>query len=95
MPVTVDIVGHARDMLDRPIQAISFTPGMVLRDVLIGLSAHCKGDFSRAIYDASRDCMNEYVAVFVNSKEARALDGLDTVLKDGDVITILPPMAGG
>jgi molybdopterin synthase sulfur carrier subunit len=95
MPVTVDIVGHARDMFDRPFQAMDFKPGMVLRDVLIALSAHGKGDFRRAVYDASRNRLNEYVAVFVNSKEARALDGLETVLKDGDVITILPPMAGG
>jgi molybdopterin synthase sulfur carrier subunit len=95
MPVTVHIVGHAREMFDRPSYAIDVKPGLVLRDVLVELSAYGKGDFPRAIYDASADHMNEHVAVFVNSKEARALDGLATKLKEGDVITILPPMAGG
>ncbi len=39
--------------------------------------------------------MNEHIAAFVNSREIRSLEGLDTKLKDGDIITILPPMAGG
>jgi molybdopterin converting factor small subunit len=39
--------------------------------------------------------MNEYLAVFVNSRDARSLEGPDTVLTAGDVVTILPPMAGG
>jgi molybdopterin synthase sulfur carrier subunit len=47
------------------------------------------------IYDAGSGRVNEHIAVFVNSREIRSLDGPDTKLEDGDVITILPPMAGG
>ena len=31
----------------------------------------------------------------MNAREARSLRGPDTALKTGDVITIMPPMAGG
>ena len=36
-----------------------------------------------------------YVNVFVNAAEARTLDGLETRLKEGDEVSILPAMAGG
>ena len=39
--------------------------------------------------------IREYVNVFVNSENARDLDGERTRLKDGDVVHILPSVAGG
>jgi len=68
---------------------------MTIRGLFLELSGHAGPDFDRAIYDIKTDRMNEHIAVFVNSKEIRALKGLDTRLHDGDVVTILPPMAGG
>ena len=37
---------------------------------------------------------NELV-VLVNGRNIATLDGVETVLKDGDVVTLLPPFAGG
>jgi sulfur-carrier protein len=36
-----------------------------------------------------------YVGVFVNDRNMRALGGFDAPLSDGDVIRVLPPIAGG
>ncbi len=36
-----------------------------------------------------------YVNVFVNTRDIRTLDRLDTPLRDGDVVHILPSIAGG
>jgi molybdopterin converting factor small subunit len=36
-----------------------------------------------------------YVGVFVNDRNMRALGGLEAPLSDGDVIRVLPPIAGG
>jgi sulfur-carrier protein len=93
--ISVRIVGHARGLFDSPSYTFDVTPGMTIRDLLAMLSGHAGEDFSKAIYDVKSGKMNEYIAVFVNSKEVRAMDGLDTKLKDGDVVTVLPPMAGG
>ena len=39
--------------------------------------------------------MHKFVNVYRNDDDIRYLDGLDTKLADGDVISILPAVAGG
>ncbi len=39
--------------------------------------------------------LNRYVNVYLNDEDVRVLDGLVTVVGDGDVLVILPAMAGG
>jgi MoaD family protein len=39
--------------------------------------------------------LNRYVNVYLNDEDVRVLDGLDTAVKDGDSVVILPAMAGG
>jgi len=33
--------------------------------------------------------------IIINGRSTKTLDGFDTVLKDGDVVSFLPPLAGG
>lgn len=39
--------------------------------------------------------LNQFVAVYVNDEDIKFLKELDTTVKDGDVISILPAVAGG
>jgi sulfur-carrier protein len=39
--------------------------------------------------------LNRYVNVYLNDEDVRVLDGLDTTVGEGDVLVILPAMAGG
>ena len=39
--------------------------------------------------------VHAHVNIYVNSEAIDALDGLDTPLKDGDEVTIIPALAGG
>ena len=39
--------------------------------------------------------VRRHLNVFVNSDNVRDLDGIDTTLRPGDVITILPAVSGG
>jgi MoaD family protein len=39
--------------------------------------------------------VRRHVNVFVNAESARDLEGLDTALAPGDVLTILPAVSGG
>jgi len=38
---------------------------------------------------------NLFVGIFVNDRNMRSLGGLEGVVGDGDVIRIMPPIAGG
>ena len=52
-------------------------------------------------YDGLRDRISEggdlrrFVNVYVGEEDIRLLEGLDTVVEDGDEVTILPAVAGG
>ena len=52
-------------------------------------------------YDGLRDRISEggglrrFVNVYVGEEDIRLLDGLNTVVEDGDEVTILPAVAGG
>jgi molybdopterin synthase sulfur carrier subunit len=39
--------------------------------------------------------VHRHVNIYVNNEEIEALSGLDTRLKDGDEVTIIPALAGG
>jgi len=36
-----------------------------------------------------------FAGVFLNGRNVNAYDGMDTVVNDGDKLTVLPPMSGG
>jgi molybdopterin converting factor small subunit len=39
--------------------------------------------------------LRRFVNVYLNDEDVRFLSGLDTPVKDGDAVTILPAVAGG
>jgi molybdopterin converting factor small subunit len=46
------------------------------------------------LFDAEGQ-LNRYVNVYLNDEDVRVLDGLETAVGEGDVLVILPAMAGG
>lgn len=50
--------------------------------------------FSDRVLDESGE-VRRFVNVFVNGEDIRFLSGLDTSLKPGDELSIVPAMAGG
>jgi sulfur-carrier protein len=58
-----------------------------------GLEAQHKGLKDR-LCDASGD-LRSYVRIFVNEEDIRFLEEKATVLKPGDIVSIVPAIAGG
>lgn len=67
--------------------------GETLAEVVDNLGMMYEGLRSEILDDQGE--IHRYVNIFVNGEDIRWLDGLGTALKDGDVITILPAVAGG
>lgn len=65
--------------------------GATLREAL----DDCVAKESRLKSRIFRDDGGVWVGVFVNGRNMRQLDGLDTRLVDGDVIKLVPPISGG
>ena len=91
MPVTVKIPTPLRP-LARGKDEVSLA-GSTVRQILEGLERECPGIRSR-ICDERGD-LRRFVNLFLNDEDVRHLQGLDTALKDGDVISVVPAIAGG
>jgi len=91
MPVKVQVPAVLRPHVGGQ-RSVEASPG-TLRDViaeLVGahpsLSEHLLGEDGQ---------LHRFVNVYVNDEDVRYLEGLDTKLGDGDVLAILPAVAGG
>ncbi len=67
--------------------------GSTLRDVLADLDARHPGLLARVVADDGS--LHRFVNVYVNEEDVRYLGALETEVGDGDVVSILPAVAGG
>jgi len=67
--------------------------GTTLREVLTNLEAAHSG-FVERLFDANGD-LHKFVNIFVSDDDVRYLQGLDTPVRDGDTVSIIPAVAGG
>ncbi len=67
--------------------------GHTVRDVLADLEGRYTGIRQR-LYDDDGN-LRRFVNVYVNDEDVRFLQGEDTVLQDGDQVSIVPSIAGG
>lgn len=66
--------------------------GKTLDDLLSDLDSRHPGLRGRLVEDAK---LRRFVNVYLNDEDVRFLGGLETPVSDGDVVTVLPAVAGG
>jgi molybdopterin synthase sulfur carrier subunit len=74
-------------------QAVVVAEGATIGEVLGDLVARYPGMAGQLL--AEDGTLHRFVNVYVNDDDVRYLDQLDTKLEDGDVVSILPAVAGG
>ena len=67
--------------------------GATVGEVFIALTASYPGLAGQLVDDSG--ALHKFVNVYVNDDDIRYLEQLDTKVSDGDVISILPAVAGG
>ena len=67
--------------------------GETLDDLFADLDTRHTGLRERLV--AGDGALNRFVNVYLNDEDVRFLGGISTPLNDGDVVTILPAVAGG
>ena len=68
--------------------------GATVGDVIRKLAAEHQA-FGGIILDSNTDKPRDHVAIVLNDRLLEALKGLDTNIKDGDIIRLFPVIAGG
>jgi sulfur-carrier protein len=67
--------------------------GDTLDDLFADLDTRHQGLRDRLV--AGDGSLNRFVNVYLNDEDVRFLGGIETPVSDGDVVTILPAVAGG
>ena len=67
--------------------------GQTLADLFADLDSRHEGLRARLVGDDGS--LQRFVNVYLNDEDVRFLGGAETPLSDGDVVTILPAVAGG
>src|SRR6202451_4091240 len=66
--------------------------GSTLSELLADLDSKHTGLRDRLVDDKG---LRRFVNVYLNDEDVRFLSGLETPVKDGDTVTVLPAVAGG
>jgi molybdopterin synthase sulfur carrier subunit len=91
MPVVVRIPAVLRSAVGGVAQ-VETAPG-TLREVVSGLVQQYP-PLSEQLLGAEGE-LHRFVNVYLNDEDVRYIDGLETKVSDGDVLAILPAVAGG
>lgn len=91
MPIEIRVPPLVQKVTDGQ-RSLTATGGTV-SELIANLDSRYPG-FSRELRDESGQ-VHRFVNIYVNDEDVRFLNKLDTPVKDGDVVSILPAMAGG
>jgi MoaD family protein len=92
MKVTVRIFGDLIPLLGRT-QTVEAREGSRVEALVRKVSSQA-GE-TRPGYIGSHKIRGKTLVILVNGRNISTLNGLDTILKDGDTVILLPPFAGG
>ena len=91
--VTVKFFASFREAVGR--EQVEVTAVMDVAALLDELVQRFGERMTEQIYKSGSKKLRETVNILVNGRSINLLSGLDTKLKDGDVMAIFPPVSGG
>jgi molybdopterin synthase sulfur carrier subunit len=89
----VRLYGSLRELAGEPEIDVPLPDGARVRDLLRRLE-ELRPVLAHRLLDENGN-ITRFANVFVNGRDIRDLDGLDTPVMPDDEVTILPPAAGG
>lgn len=95
--VSVRFFTSLREIVNKRQAPLSFPDDekVTVDTVLKALAKRYGRAFVDYVYDGKTGQAKGFLQFLVNGASTSTLDGLDTALKDGDVLAILPPVGGG
>lgn len=96
MKVTVEYIGHIKNITDnKREEQIETDENGTVTDLLIRLQKKYGEPFKKAIYEPNGSDVKPNYIITVNGYLLNQLKGLQTKLKKGDHVTLLPIVSGG
>ncbi|MDH7564136.1 MAG: MoaD/ThiS family protein [Candidatus Bathyarchaeota archaeon] len=94
MKVTVKFVGSLRTLTDKSKVTIDFAKAVPLKEIFKMLCDNFP-KLEQILGEQKLSEAKSSMLILVNEKEISVLNGLETAIKDGDAITLVPVLHGG
>jgi molybdopterin synthase sulfur carrier subunit len=94
MNVTVKLIGNLHNILGKSKFTLEFENSVPLREVVKKMVEESP-NLKRALIDPEMEDPRPSTIIIVNGKEISVLNGLETVLKEGDEVVFVPVLHGG
>jgi MoaD family protein len=96
LKVKVEYLGHIKNITNnKREEEIETKEDATITDLLIRLSKEYGEPFKKAIYEPKGTDVKSNYIITVNGYLLNQLKGLETKLKNGDHVTLLPIVSGG
>jgi MoaD family protein len=94
--VTIEYLGYIKQTLGitQP-ESLEVKPEASAQDLLVLLAEKHGEAFKKAVYDPQEAALKPYHIIAVNGLMINLLGGLDTKLRDGDRVAVMPVVTGG
>jgi len=95
MKVTLHTILGIKDVVGQRLTEIELPDGSTMEDFLTYVRERWGVELATHLFHPDSVEVLPYVRVMVNGQSINFLEGMNTPLKDGDEILILPPASGG
>lgn len=93
--VTVRMYGIFKQYGNKKEYRFEFRDGSTFEDLVLEMADLLGESFKKEVYEEIGENKNLHKLVFINNQNLFMTGGMERILKDGDHIMFLPPMAGG
>ena len=95
MKVTLHTILGLKQAIGQGSMEIDLPHGSTVEDFLVYLKGGWGDRLSGHLFDPESGAILPYVRIMVNGQTIQFLEGVETSLKEGDEVLILPPVSGG
>ncbi len=95
MKVTLHTILGLKQVIGQRVTEIDLPDGSAVEDFLTYMKERWGDRLSAHLFDPNSGAVLPYVRIMVNGQTIQFLEGMETPLKEGDEVLILPPVSGG
>jgi MoaD family protein len=95
MKVTLHTILGIKEIIGQRLTEIELPDGSTIEEFLTTVRERWGDRLSARLFHPDSGAILPYVRIMVNGQAIDFLDGMQTSLKDGDEVLILPPVSGG
>ena len=95
MKITLHTILGLKQVVGQRLTEVDLPQGATVEDFLTYVRERWGDKLSARLLDLDSGAVLPYVRIMVNGQTIDYLEGVETPLKEGDEILILPPVSGG